>query len=187
MSPVLKMFLLLACLLLSMIVEVQVPMMSPMLPSGAISAEPIVEGAGTGGAVLATNGMDVVKDVGRPRDPFWPVGYVPVKLVKKGGLAKPNTKEAGPGASATVVGSVPEPAVRMPMWDDARKRLDIRGISLIRDKDSGVPRYLAMVAGKLVEVGNVVVVKFDERVYRWRVVGINEDGVSLQKLDVRGD
>jgi hypothetical protein len=81
---------------------------------------------------------------------------------------------------------VPEP-VRLPVWDEARKKLDIRGISLIHDKNSKTPKYLAMIAGKLVEIGDTIAVKYDERMYRWRVVGISDEGVSLQKMDVRGE
>ena len=73
------------------------------------------------------------------------------------------------------------------MWEEARKKVDIRGISLIHEKNSGAPKFLALVSGKLVETGNVVSVKYLGRLYRWRVVDISEEGVSLQKLDVRGE
>lgn len=108
------------------------------------------------------------------RDPFWPVGYVPRKPVR------PVPAEA---AAAKVV--IPESA-RLPMWEEARKLLDIKGISLIgRDRHSGHPKYLAMVTGKFVEEGDTVSVSFEGLVYRWKVTGISEDGVSLRKIDAR--
>ncbi len=145
----------------------QVPELSPAVPAEAGAV--VVSRDGTGDATL---------DASSPRDPFWPVGYAPKKIQK--------IKEKVPGKVSIAVESTPEP-VRAPMWEEAGKKLDIRGISLIHDKNSKIPKYLAMVAGKLVEAGDVVSVRYDERVYRWRVVAIGEEGVSLQKMDVRGD
>ena len=114
----------------------------------------------------------------KQRDPFWPVGYIP-KIVKINQASKV-------GKSSMVVAFTPEQA-RALLWDEARKKVDIKGISLIHDKISGSPKYLALVAGKLVEEGNVISVKYDGRLYRWKVAGISEEGVSLQKLDARGE
>lgn len=115
----------------------------------------------------------------RVRDPFWPVGYTP-KVIRKAGEPKP-----GGAPSTSPVAEIPEHA-RVPQWDEARRKLDIRGISLIgRDKLSGQPKFLAMVAGRLVEEGDVVNVTYEDRVYRWKIVGIGKGGVSFQKLDVR--
>jgi hypothetical protein len=138
-----------------------------MMPAVSAPGEGAPEGPG-----------EALVDVSKQRDPFWPVGYVPKKVLKprdKGFIKTTSTPE-----------SVPEP-VRIPLWDEARKKLDIRGMSLIHDKNSKTPKYIAMVAGKLVETGDVVIVRHEERVYRWRVVDISEEGVSLQKLDVRGE
>ena len=124
-------------------------------------------------------GADSTVSGSRTRDPFWPVGYAP-KVIRKATVGKTGLP-SGPVAVAVL----PEPA-RIPQWDEAMRKLDIRGISLIgRDKASGKPKYLAMVAGKLVEEGNVVSVNHDDFVYRWKVVGISTAGVSLNKLDVR--
>jgi hypothetical protein len=115
----------------------------------------------------------------RVRDPFWPVGYTP-KVIRKSGELK-----AGGASTQGAVAELPEHA-RAPQWDEARRRLDVRGISLIgRDKANGQPKFLAMVAGKLVEEGNVVNVIYEDRVYRWKIVGIGKGGISFQKLDVR--
>lgn len=145
--------------------------MPPVMPPGMM---PAVSAPGEG----VPEGPGEVLEGSKPRDPFWPVGYVPKKVLKpkdKGFIKNASTQEL-----------VPAP-VRVPLWDEARRKLDIRGMSLIHDKNSKAPKYIAMVAGKLVETGDVVIVKHEERVYRWRVVDISEEGVSLQKLDVRGE
>jgi hypothetical protein len=116
----------------------------------------------------------------RVRDPFWPVGYTP-KVVRK-------SEDPKAGGTSLLKGRVAELPERnhTPQWDEARRKLDIRGISLIgRDKASGQPKFLAMVAGRLVEEGDVVNATYEDRVYRWKIVGIGKGGVSFQKLDVR--
>jgi len=155
--------------------EAQVPVMSPEPPLGMTL--PVGQGAEVtlpADGLQGAGGLDTPKQ----RDPFWPVGYVPKK--------EPKIKEKGTGKTSIPVVASPE-STRNPAWDEARRKMDIRGISLIHDKNSKTLKYLAMVAGKLVEAGDVVTVKYDGYVYRWRVAGISEEGVSLRKLDVRGD
>jgi hypothetical protein len=135
------------------------------------------EGAVAGGGALPETTGDSL-DGAKPRDPFWPVGYVPKKVQKPTGK--------NPGKVSLTDQSTPEPT-RAPLWEEARKKVDIRGISLIHEKNSGDQKFFALVSGKLVETGNVVSVKYLGRLYRWRVVDISEEGVSLQKLDVRGE
>lgn len=119
--------------------------------------------------------------VSKSRDPFWPVGYVP-KVVKKAPVG-PKAPGGTPGSGVSVV----EPP-HVPQWEEAMRKLDIRGISLIgRDKESGKSKYLAMVTGRLVEEGDVVNVAYEGRIYRWKVTGIGPAGVAFQKLDVRSE
>lgn len=168
-----------ACLMLISGANAQMPPMIPGMPPGfSPAASSPEEGAGVAGVVAAPDAQGDTAEVATKRDPFWPVGYAPKRQKK--------TKEGGTGKPSMTVESTPDP-VRVPLWDEARKKVDIRGISLIHDKNSKTPKYLAMVAGKLVEVGNVVTVKYEDRVYRWRVVGISEEGVSLRNLDVRSE
>ena len=111
------------------------------------------------------------------RDPFWPVGYVPRKVEKP----KPAAAAANP---KQVV--VREPAI--PEWEEAGRRLDIRGISHIgREKGAQKERFMAVVNGKMVEPGDTVSVTLGSRVYRWRVQDIKPGGLSLTKLDVRDE
>ncbi|MEI6563273.1 MAG: hypothetical protein WCO42_03075 [bacterium] len=127
-------------------------------------------------AVPSTDDQSGLAVTPSQRDPFWPVGYAPKPVVRK--------PEMSPEKRS---GETPPDIPRGPLWDEARKKLDIRGISLIHDKMTGKSRYLAMVSRKLIEEGNVISIKYDNLVYRWKVVGINEEGLSLQKLDVRSD
>lgn len=128
---------------------------------------------------MASDEDPAVAPLVRVRDPFWPVGYTP-KVINKSVESK-----TGESSAQSIAAGLLERA-RTPQWDEARRKLDIRGISLIgRDKASGQPKFLAMVAGKLVEEGNVVNVTYEDRVYRWKIVGIGKGGVSFQKLDVR--
>ncbi len=142
--------------------------------SGADAQTASVEG----GVSVPADNQDGGIDVPKQRDPFLPIGYVPKKVKT---IKKIEGEKLSPAVNPT-----PEQA-RVLLWDEARRRVDIRGISLMHDKNSGAPRYFAMVAGKLVEIGDAVSAKYEGQVYRWRVVGISEEGVSLQKLDVRGD
>ncbi len=147
--------------------------------AGAQIPEVSSEVAAVGIAVSA--GQGEVPEGGRPRDPFWPVGYIPKKVK----IAPELKSEAGKPVAGFVEPS--QGAAQVPLWDEARKKVDMRGISQIHDKNTGTPKYLAVVAGRVVEPGDVVSVKYIGRLYRWRVTDISEEGVSLQKLDVRGD
>ncbi|MEI6169095.1 MAG: hypothetical protein WCS52_18090 [bacterium] len=148
-----------------------------LIPRGDAQATTAEEGAVAGGVALPETTGDSL-DGAKPRDPFWPVGYAPKKVQK--------TTGKNPGKTSLTEPSAPE-SMRVPLWEEARKKVDIRGISLVHDKDSGAPKFLALVSGRVVETGNVVSVKYLGRLYRWRVVGISEEGVSFQKLDVRGE
>lgn len=160
------------------------PPMAPMpLPGGGAMPSPVMAADVPGpeaAGVARASAADAVLPTGMRRDPFWPVGYVPKIAVpeapaaKGGGVAKPSDLDAAPAPVAE------------PDWTGARRKLDIRGVSLIgRDKETGKARYFAVVAGKLVESGNVVAVTHEDRVYRWKVVDIRSEGVSLSKLDVK--
>jgi hypothetical protein len=121
---------------------------------------------------------DVNLDPTHKRDPFWPVNYTPKKITHSPSTGSPKT-EGNPA------GVYPE-KLKTPDWDTARKLLDIRGVSLIgRDKQSNAPKYLAMVGGKLVEVGDTVYTLYDDQTYRWKVASITANGISLVKIDVR--
>lgn len=147
-------------------------METPAMPTGGMPLQP-QDGA------AANPPQEGTPDSGRKRDPFWPVGYVPRKPV----LA---ATQASASAAGTTQARFESERLRPPDWDAARKLLDIRGVSLIgRDKQTNAPKFVAMVGGKFVEEGDSVSVAFDYRIYRWKISGINANGISLVKTDVR--
>lgn len=152
----------------------------PPLPVPSMPVPEIAGGEQAVPVVTERHAVGPVEGAVRPdavRDPFWPVGYVPkVVAVKK---AVPETTGAVSPLPKTIL-------TRLPQWDEAQKQLDIRGISLIgRDKATNKPKYLAVVTGRLVEAGQVVSVTYEGMVYRWKVVGIDESGISFQKIEVQ--
>lgn len=171
-SPVPRAGLMVAGVLLAASALAQAPFPAPFATPGAT-----LQGPGLTSPEISSQALgDGVVDPTRKRDPFWPVGYAP-KVVRKA----VNTRGASP--VATVI--APEPP-RTPQWDEARKKLDVRGVSIIgREKGSGKPRYVAMVAGKLVEAGDVVTVTHEELVYRWKVMAISTEGISFQKMNAK--
>lgn len=116
----------------------------------------------------------------RLRDPFWPVGYIPRKPEKP--LPLETSGDDG------VKGPEQKVEVRVAAWDQARARLDLRGVSSLgRDKTTGKPRFVAVMAGRLVEEGDTVSLSFEGQVYRWKVVSLSAAGVKMVKLDVRAE
>ena len=113
------------------------------------------------------------------RDPFWPVGFVPVSSERT-----PARVVSVPGIP--VAGATEPETIRQPEWEQARQHLNLRGLSSAgRDKITGKPHYVAVMAGRIAEEGDIVSVVYEGRVYRWKVVAIGANGVSLVKLDVR--
>jgi hypothetical protein len=181
----------LVCLLSGLVLSPAVLGQSPAFPdvpalsvppaSEGASSQPVTLGMETSPLALVAGGDQGGQDVSKRRDPFWPVGYVP-KVVKKAPVGPKSPK----GTPVSVVEVVESP--RVPHWEEAMRKLDIRGVSLIgRDKESGKSKYLAMVTGRLVEEGDVVNVAYSGRIYRWKVTSIGSAGVAFQKLDVRSE
>jgi hypothetical protein len=146
------------------------PMRPPLPGPGPVDAAPVAP------AVEAPQGVS-----GTARDPFWPVGYVPRPIFKP-----------APGAPGAAAGPALAPATaavaRPADWDEARRRLEIKGVSRIgRDRSTGRDRYFADVNGRAVEDGDVVSVTWDGRVYRWRITHISPTGLQLIKLDSRAE
>jgi len=147
--------------------------MPPQLPPGVSSGAPLSAG------MADTAGQTPTGDVGpadspAKRNPFWPVGYAP-KVVRK---VVPKAGKEGSSGGGAPVAVVPERAV---LWDEARKKLDIRGVSR-----SGT-KYWGMIGSRTIEVGDAVSLVYEKQVYRWRVTAIGSEGISFQKLDVRSE
>ena len=96
------------------------------------------------------------------RDPFWPIGWTPPKIT---------VTDEGP------VVVQPRAPVR---WNDARKRLQISGLSRMPDG-----RYLAILKGiGVVEEADVVAVTLVDFVYKWRITSITEKGFVPEQIGV---
>ena len=152
---------------------------------GGVAAAALAIGTGTqsGAAVGAAEAAPAAP----LRDPFWPVGYVPRRPEKPAAVvaARGNTSSAVP---ALVPAPPPAPVVNPVDWDEARRHLEIRGISRIaRDKTSGRAAYFAVVGGRMVEEGDAVNVTWNGHVYRWRVTQIGPAGLQLVKMDTRSE
>ena len=103
------------------------------------------------------------------RDPFWPVGYVPIakrppppqpKVEKKTPVAAP---KSGPVAKAPVVRTQPKPQPA-PDWKKALARLRISGYA---ESDTGLKS--CVIDDKTVSEGEVVSVEYGKFKYSWRV------------------
>lgn len=162
----------------------QVPPEGPMPPSleaGAGAGGPAVE-APPVNAGPAMEGGDPPAVPRAARDPFWPVGYVPRPVVKA------VVGSSTPGSGASAASSAPAAVARPPDWDEARRHLEIKGVSRIgRDKTSGRESYFADVNGRIAEDGDTVSVTWDGRVYRWRIAQISPTGLQLVKLDCHAE
>ncbi|NCC51422.1 MAG: hypothetical protein EOM20_09435 [Spartobacteria bacterium] len=98
------------------------------------------------------------------RNPFWPIGYTP------------NPTEAPHP-------DMPDMPVRQPdkepQWDEAMKKLDIRGIMKLGTE------HVATINGQIAKKGDIIALVYDGNRYRWRVRAIRGDGkISLKPVDV---
>ncbi len=93
------------------------------------------------------------------RDPFWPVGFRPAPVSEKEDVDK--------------LSRIRELA----RWP----KLTLRGITR-----TGRNEYIAILEGiGLVEPGDIVSIRQDGLIYRWRINDITADGISRTRLDVR--
>lgn len=100
-----------------------------------------------------------------PRDPFWPVGWMPPKPGKK------EVKEA-----PKKVEKKEDP----PKWSDASKQLNVKGVMKSPTGD-----YVAMINNKVVKEGEFITVPFRGKTYKWKVRSINKRGVKFEPIEVK--
>lgn len=116
--------------------------------------------AGTGGTNDALEQKAVLK-----RDPFWPVGYVPLDIKR----LVPNVR---PEQSNDKVDN---------SWNEAMKKVEINGVSS-RAKDA----YCAVINGQVKSVGDTVTINHAGTIYTWAVDGIEPPGsVKLRRVSAR--
>jgi len=111
----------------------------------------------------SATGGDRVKLIGK-RDPFWPVGYIPERLIAK----EPPAEKV---KSVPVVGS----------WSVAMKTIVINGVSSRSNDD-----FFAVINGEIKSVGDTVTVKYGDAVYTWSVDSIRPpNSVKLRRVSVQ--
>jgi hypothetical protein len=94
------------------------------------------------------------------RDPFWPIGWLPPRV-------DPTKAEVTPPGEVT-------------HWDEARKLLQVTGMS--RGKDG---KYLAILKGVgVVEEGNTVSINYMGQAYKWKIKSITSKGIVPEKAGV---
>ncbi len=111
-------------------------------------------------AETATNTTDEVEvTLQNLRDPFWPVGYKPLpKSVKQESERVTRIQ-------------------RQTRWPE----LELRGITR-----RGQAEFIAVIEGVgLVESGDIISMRKEGLIYRWRINAISENGISRTRLDVR--
>lgn len=112
----------------------------------------------------AAGGTDdaVRMNASEKRDPFWPVGYMPKRVVQ----AAPEKK--------------PEPVKAVRDWSGAMQQVKINGVS-----SKGHEEFYAVVNGELKSVGETFSVEYQGAVYTWEVASIEPPGsVRLRRVSV---
>ena len=104
-----------------------------------------------------------------PRDPFWPVGYVPLALAPPGAIP---SAAAAPGATITEDD-----------WRLAQKRLITASIFRTKDPATGADRFLALINGKVVTLGEIVAVKHRDFTFRFKVANITAAGPQFERCE----
>jgi len=122
----------------------------------------LIAGAYAGNAIAAEDSDAIASPTNTPiavRDPFWPVGY------------RPAVKNTGPQEEA---------ASRI------QERTSWPSLKLSGITRSGESRYIAIIEGiGLVETGDIITLRQDNLIYRWRINAVTAEGVSRTRLDVR--
>ena len=125
---------------------------------------------GVQGANTETNRTDGINDAivaaGPPlRDPFWPVGYRPAKMV-------------------TEVSTAQSTVIRRDVasdWNTAMQSIDIQGVS-----SRAGDEFYAVINGEVKSKGDKVSVDLDGKIYTWEIQLITPPGsVKLRRVTVR--
>jgi hypothetical protein len=114
-----------------------------------------------------TDGIDVaLKAANSPlRDPFWPVGYRPARIV---------TKEPGPQGPVIKRDAVSD-------WNTAMQNVDIQGVS-----SRAGDEFYAVINGEVKGEGETVSVELGGTIYTWEIQRISPPGsVKLRRVSAR--
>jgi len=100
------------------------------------------------------------------RNPFWPVGYWPEAFSPVEAITPEIEKNMDAAAAARTESA----------WQEARRRLVLRGISQQSDG-----RSVVLVNGRTYAAGEIVKVFLGDKTYRWKIVQIDLSGVSVER------
>ena len=108
-------------------------------------------------------GIDsAITSVSGQRDPFWPVGFVPERVMEKGVSKK-----------KTVTGNVD--------WNKAMKQISIQGVSSRAGNE-----FFAIINGQIKTAGETVSVKVSNVLYTWAVDSIAPpSSVKLRRISAQ--
>jgi len=115
------------------------------------------------------------------RDPFWPIGYVPVSERK---IDPPPKQEVAPTPEPPKPEPPkPEPTASEDDWAKARKALTISGVTRAVSPDTHVERSLVMVNRQLLAEGDTASFVYQGFRFKWRVASISDKDVKLEPLN----
>ena len=118
---------------------------------------------------VAFMGGGTIGRAARPsRNVFWPIGRVESGVVQPGEVVTPEPKA-----------QVPEHRID---WDGARSRIQLSGVSR---SSAGVT--MAMIDGALYKESDILAVSHKGLVYRFKILKIDDEGLSLSKEGVSPD
>ncbi|MBP7274621.1 MAG: hypothetical protein KBA51_00280 [Kiritimatiellae bacterium] len=102
------------------------------------------------------------------RNIFWPIGRVESGIVHPGEQVKPQTKI-----------QVPE---HQTDWEGARKQINLSGLSRLGGRGP-----MALIDGALYKENDILAVSYKGLLYRFRILKIDDRGLSLSKEGVGPD
>jgi hypothetical protein len=107
-----------------------------------------------------------------PRDPFWPIGYVPLSERQQKKIAEANADSAKTAQAS-------EESISDSDWAKARKLISIHGVTRSTNPATKEVRTLVMINRQTFAVGDTVSVVFQNIRFHWRVASISDQGATL--------
>jgi len=114
------------------------------------------------------------------RDPFWPIGYVPVSERKV--ESPPKQEIAHAPEPPKPEPPKPEPTASEDDWGKARKALTISGFTRALNPDTHEDRTLVMINRQMLAEGDTVPFVYQGFRFKWRIASITDKDVKLEPL-----
>lgn len=112
------------------------------------------------------------------RDPFWPIGYAPAPppTVQNEGQTHPQkTEPVKPQRELSV-------PVTEDDWNQARKALNVSGVTRSVRADTQETRVLGMINRRLYSIGDTLGLVHANIRFQWRIVSIEGNAINLEPL-----